>query len=486
MNCTFMENEAGASIFSGGIGCGSCGDVQIDHTIVAFSTCGSGITCNVPLVINCSNIYGNAHGDWVGSIAEFWGIDGNFSGDPGFCDPGNGLYTIHASSPCAPEDATGCGLVGAFGIGCAEDTLRVKADGSGEYPNIQAALNSCSSWDVVELADGVYTEYGNRGLAFPNSAVTMRSASGDPSVCIIDCEDQDRAISFSGGVHQEAILRGIGITGGSVASPALGGGILCTNASPRIANCIVYRDYAQSGGGIACENGAAPVIARSTISGNSATNGGGLYLTGSSRPAMQNTIIAFSTSGEAVYCNDLESVPILSCMDIFGNAGNDWIGCIEDQFAVRHNHDPDPCFCDEANDDYTLHDNSWCATNSCCGLVGAMPVGTCGLGQCQQPSGIGETLTAPGAVRIISVPNPLQGFGEICFEIQEAELVELIIYDVLGRQVQLLIREYLPEGRHAVLWNVFGNQRKPVSPGVYFCKLQAAGQMATAPLLVVR
>jgi hypothetical protein len=38
--------------------------------------------------------------------------------DPLFCDAASGDYTIQSDSPCAPPGVTGCGLVGAFPVGC--------------------------------------------------------------------------------------------------------------------------------------------------------------------------------------------------------------------------------------------------------------------------------------------------------------------------------------------------------------------------------
>ena len=57
----------------------------------------------------------------------------NFSQDPLFCDPGALDYTLRTGSPCAPPGVTGCGQVGAYGVGCgpvsieSESWARVKA-----------------------------------------------------------------------------------------------------------------------------------------------------------------------------------------------------------------------------------------------------------------------------------------------------------------------------------------------------------------------
>jgi len=93
-----------------------------------------------------------------------------------------------------------------------------------------------------------------------------------------------------------------------------------------------------------------------------------------------NTIIAFSQDGEAVYCHG-GSNPTLTCCDVYGNEGGDWVGCIEDQYGINGNISEDPLFCDPENEDFTLHCISPCAPftppNPECDLIGAWPIG-CG------------------------------------------------------------------------------------------------------------
>jgi hypothetical protein len=66
----------------------------------------------------CTDIYGNAGGDWVGTIADQADIDGNLSENPSFCDPDIGDFTLAENSPCAPAQQPECDLIGAWGVGC--------------------------------------------------------------------------------------------------------------------------------------------------------------------------------------------------------------------------------------------------------------------------------------------------------------------------------------------------------------------------------
>jgi hypothetical protein len=68
--------------------------------------------------LTCCDIFGNEGGDWVGEIAGQYGINGNISEDPLFCDMANDDFTIQADSPCAPEHSGGCGLIGLMPVGC--------------------------------------------------------------------------------------------------------------------------------------------------------------------------------------------------------------------------------------------------------------------------------------------------------------------------------------------------------------------------------
>jgi hypothetical protein len=82
-------------------------------------------------------------------------------------------------------------------------TWVVCSDGTGDAPTIQAAIDSIAGDDVIELADGIYTGPGNRDLNNREKAFVIRSQSGDPSVCIIDCQgnadDPHTGIYFFGG-----------------------------------------------------------------------------------------------------------------------------------------------------------------------------------------------------------------------------------------------------------------------------------------------
>jgi hypothetical protein len=119
--CTISFNAAGVAgghdREGGGIDISSSSTVVVENCIVSHSLRGEGISCDATstVTVACSDIFGNAGGDWVGSLADQAGTNGNLESDPLFCD--NGKYTLTENSPCSPQAST-CGLIGARDVSC--------------------------------------------------------------------------------------------------------------------------------------------------------------------------------------------------------------------------------------------------------------------------------------------------------------------------------------------------------------------------------
>ena len=96
--------------------------VRFENSILAFNAEGAAVARFSPPVppptFICTDIYGNGGGDWVDWIEGLDTANGNFSADPLFCDANLASFTIHSDSPCAPPGIDGCGLVGAWPVGC--------------------------------------------------------------------------------------------------------------------------------------------------------------------------------------------------------------------------------------------------------------------------------------------------------------------------------------------------------------------------------
>lgn len=124
---TFSENaaaNAGGSLYFYPVGA-PCGhySYEIQNCIIAFGVAAEAVYAGSwpsDWPVTCTNIYGNAGGDWTGALTLCYGTDGNISEDPLFCgdEHPDEPFALHANSPCAPDGNPECGLIGAWGVGC--------------------------------------------------------------------------------------------------------------------------------------------------------------------------------------------------------------------------------------------------------------------------------------------------------------------------------------------------------------------------------
>lgn len=128
-NCTLFSNsaEVGSGVLCECLSLPQV--VQIMDSIIAFGVGAEGVVCGgsaVECALSCCDIYANAAGDWVGSIAAQFGTNGNISEDPLLCLDENpdAPLSLHMGSPCAPGAVPGCELIGAFGVTCAVVDVR--------------------------------------------------------------------------------------------------------------------------------------------------------------------------------------------------------------------------------------------------------------------------------------------------------------------------------------------------------------------------
>lgn len=220
-----------------------------------------------------------------------------------------------------------------------------------DFPTIQAAIDAAEPGDHVVIADGVYSGTGNKNLDFNGKAITVRSASRDPNLCVIDCQGDGRGVSFRSQEPAEARLEGLTIRNASDS-----GVYLDNNAQPTISNCVITActgSYGNAGGvecwyrnnatirncaitgnygagagiGVACY-GSNLVLIGCTIAGNTSTSGntyaGGLYCNASSPTLVDCTIENNSqviAAGGAVYCEQSNAKPAFTNCRIADNAG---------------------------------------------------------------------------------------------------------------------------------------------------------------------
>jgi hypothetical protein len=99
------------------------------------------------------------------------------------------------------------------------------------------------------------------------------------------------------------------------------------------------------------------------------------------------------------------------------------------------------------------------------------------------PTSIEENSTElPSAVRLDqNYPNPFNPTTVISYQLPETEMVRLAVYDVLGREVALLVNTQVPAGTHMVSFDGSG-----LSSGIYLYRLQANNQVLTGKMMLMK
>lgn len=184
------------------------------------------------------------------------------------------------------------------------------------FADVQAGLDAALTGDEVRVAAAIYPEnitlkngialYG--GFAGTETNLTQRNWSNN--VTILDGRRTNSVVLVQAGAAPGTRIDGFTIRNGLLSGASdKGGGIICGDSSPVIANNVISSNAAPSGGAIYCFRSAA-VITNNLIAQNSGFSGGGIYCLDSSATIAHNVIsrnrgatfpVGFGLGG-GVYC----------------------------------------------------------------------------------------------------------------------------------------------------------------------------------------
>jgi len=89
-------------------------------------------------------------------------------------------------------------------------------------------------------------------------------------------------------------------------------------------------------------------------------------------------------------------------------------------------------------------------------------------------------------LELAAFPNPFSRATVLAFALHSPSRVRVSVHDIAGRQVVVLEDGERAAGRHSVSWNGRDQDELAVSPGVYFVRLEAAGETAIANVVRLR
>jgi hypothetical protein len=144
------------------------------------------------------------------------------------------------------------------------------------YLTIQAGINAATADDEVWVADGTYNEdltvkagvavYGGfLGAELGGYEGSLAERDFVNHVTTIQGTHTKSVVTMPSGADATTRLDGFTITDGSATS---GGGVVCTNSSPTIANCIFTANQATNGSGVYANDSSSPTLVDNTFTGN--------------------------------------------------------------------------------------------------------------------------------------------------------------------------------------------------------------------------
>ena len=83
-------------------------------------------------------------------------------------------------------------------------------------------------------------------------------------------------------------------------------------------------------------------------------------------------------------------------------------------------------------------------------------------------------------------PNPFNPFTTLRYDLPEDALVDITIYDMMGRVVSNLVSSTQNAGYKSIQWNATNNEGQPVSAGVYLYTIQAGKFRQTKKMVLLK
>jgi len=276
------------------------------------------------ITINCTNIFNNQGGDWVGCIAGMDVINNNLHVDPLYCDPaGNDLH-LASESECAPANNACSSLIGVYPVGCVFDRSIWHVSPTGDdltgygseshpFATIQNAIDQANNGDTVLTAQGHYYErinFGGKSIVVGSHYLISGDTAAilatiiDADTLVLGASDTGSVVFFNANEDSLSMLIGFTIQGGTGTNDVYmsgnnGGGIFCgPYATPQILHNKIINNVAHDeGGGIALYDSDGTIVRHNRITSNIATRGGGIHDSVASAYIEYNVI----DSNQAVY-----------------------------------------------------------------------------------------------------------------------------------------------------------------------------------------
>jgi len=83
-------------------------------------------------------------------------------------------------------------------------------------------------------------------------------------------------------------------------------------------------------------------------------------------------------------------------------------------------------------------------------------------------------------------PNPFNPVTSLRYDLPEDGIVNITIYDMLGRIVKTLVNGSQTAGYKSIKWNATNDRNEPVSAGIYLYTIQAGEFRQTKKMVLLK
>lgn len=393
-----------------------------------------------------------------------------------------------------------------------------------DYSSIQSGINDSGGGDTLIVRPGTYHE----NISFYGQNLVLGSMflfSGDYShieTTIIDGDSIGSVFTFDNGEGPNSIVTGFTIRRGKNED---GGGFYCYGSSPTIMYNIIRNNTARrptgggEGGGIYC-NSSSPIIMNNLIAYNITSGvyggfGGGVAIRQASPILINNTITRNHSNQLGGGAFIAYSTPIITNGIFWNNEaveeGNE-IYVHQSNAAVTYcdvhagfegegNINSNPEFREVANDDFRLMSTEYgYPYDSPCIDIGnpyiedsvldllwglgtvASDMGAFGGGDSAGTDIFDEIQRIPDKLALMeNYPNPFNGSTNIEFMLDNAQHVTVIVYNLLGQEIETLIDANLQAGSHKLNFDASG-----LTSGVYYYTLSTETKVETHSMVLIK
>ena len=399
-------------------------------------------------------------------------------------------------------------------------------DGSEEYPfaTIQAGIDASNDGDTVLVAAGTYVENivwsANTNIHLIGSGADSTIIDGDFNDCVIKNNEgsgipseirgftiQNGLTSFSGGGIEidmvgDLLLKDLIIknntagNGGGVSIEGLGGSSMI-GTHITVENVVFSGNHANgNGGGYHLEEDFISTLLRDvTFANNSAGgSGGGISIPGMGDYAVVANSIFWNNSP-----NDVDGMVIPFYSNINGGVeGHDNIS-INPNFVDSTNfnlQEESPCI-DAGNAQIVINLSSlmlpgemWMG-DTIVDLTPEFYNGTApDMGAYESPYttslAMSDVLLPLNFRLYFTYPNPFNPVTTLRYDLPKNSLVNITIYDMMGRVVKTIVNDQQMAGYRSIQWNATNNNGSPVSAGMYLYMIQAGEFRQTKKMILLK